>query len=181
MARALREGVELVDEELGDAREIDGLAFDSESAGIEARQVEQLGGELRQPFDLLAHAGEELLPGCLVHVLVVEELEVPAQREERRSQLVRRVRDELAARVLEARESLTHAVERTRELSKLVGAFVDDGLVEAAAGDAIGRPLEPADAPPEETCASVAEEKRDQKRDQRRDQKAPLDERHARK
>ncbi len=90
--------------------------------GIEPGEVEQLGGELRQAVDLLAHPAEELAPGLLVELLVDEQLEEAAEREERRPQLVRRVRDELAAGVLEPGEPLTHPVERARELAELVRA-----------------------------------------------------------
>ena len=88
---------------------------------------------------------------------------MPAEREERRAQLVRRVGDELAAGVVELREALAHAVERARQLAELVGAVVDDGLVEAAARDPVGRPLEPADPAREDAGAAVADE---QERDQ---------------
>ncbi len=83
----------------------------------------------------------------------------PAEREERGAELVRRVRDELPARVLEAGEALAHAVERARELAELVGARVHDRLVELPARDPLGRLLEAADAPREEARASVAEER----------------------
>ena len=67
---------------LGDPREVDRLALDAQAAGVEAGEVEQLAGELRQAVDLLAHANEELLLRGVVEVLVVEELEVtrPARR-----------------------------------------------------------------------------------------------------
>ena len=76
---------------------------------------------------------------------------------------MRRVRDELAARVLEAGEALPHAVEGAGELAELVGARVDDRLVELPARDPLGRLLEPTDAPGEEPRASVAEEERGQR------------------
>ena len=79
----------------------------------------------------------------------------PAEREERRPQLVGRVGDELAPRVLELREAQAHAFEGARELAELVGAVVDDRLVELAVRDAFGRPLEPTDPPREEPCARV--------------------------
>ena len=153
VARALRDGFELLDEELGDPRQVDGLALDAEAAGVEPGEVEQLSGELRQPLDLLAHAAEELLLRGVVQVLVDEELEVTAEREERRAELVGGVGDELAARMLEAGEALPHAVEGARELAELVGARVDDRLVEPAARDPLGGLLEPADAPREQPRA----------------------------
>ena len=160
--------VELLEEELGDLGEVDRLALDAQAAGVEAGEVEQLAGELRQPLDLLAHAPEELPPGRLVEVLLDEELEVAAEREERRAELVRGVRDELAARVLEPREALAHAVEGAGELAELVRARVDDRLVELPVRDPLGRLLESADASREEPRAAVAEQER-----QRRARTAP--------
>ena len=77
-----------------------------------------------------------------------------AEREERRPQLVGGVGDELAPGVLEAGEALAHAVERARELAELVGARVDDRLVELAVRDALGRLLEATDPAREEPCAA---------------------------
>ena len=84
-----------------DLAEVDGLVLDVHPARVEPGEIEQVGGELRQPVDLLAHRLEELLPRRLVDVLVRHQLEEAAEREERRAQLVRRVRDELAARAVE--------------------------------------------------------------------------------
>ena len=71
-------------------------------------------------------------PRLVVQVLVREELEKPAEREERRAQLVRRVRDELLARVVELRELDPHPIERPRELTDLVVAAIDDRRAEVA-------------------------------------------------
>ncbi len=58
-------------------------------------------------------------------VVELEELEIGARRGERRSQLVRRVGDELALRAHRAREGLEHGVEGARQATELVGsAFV---------------------------------------------------------
>ena len=59
------------------------------------REVEQVGRELRQPVDLLAHRPHELAPRLGIGVLVLEQLDEAAQREDRRAQLVRGVGDEL--------------------------------------------------------------------------------------
>ena len=158
VSRPLGVRVELLEQELGDLGEVDRIAVDPQAAGVEAGEVEQLAGELRQPIDLLAHAPEELAPGRVVQVLLDEELEVTAEREERRPQLVRRVGDELAPGVLEARETLAHALEGASELTELVRARVDDRLVELPVRDALGRPLETTDPPREEPCARVAEQ-----------------------
>ena len=66
----------------------DGLAVEVYVPGVQAREVEQLGCELLQPLYLLAHRGEELASRLLVQLLVVEQLEKAAEREDRRPQLV---------------------------------------------------------------------------------------------
>ena len=90
--------------------------LDPHPAGVEPREVEQVGGELRQPRHLLAHRLEELLARLLVQVLVGHQLQEPAQREQRRAQLVRRVGDELASGALEVLEP-AGACGRTRAAS----------------------------------------------------------------
>ena len=176
VSRPLGVRVELLEQELGHLGEVDRIAVDPQAAGIEAGEVEQLAGELRQPVDLLAHAPEELAPGRVVELLLDEELEVAAQREQRRPQLVRRVGDELAAGVLEAGEALAHAFEGAGELAELVGARVDDRLVELAVRDAFGRPLETTDPPREEPCSRIAQEQCGRKREESGDEQAMLDE-----
>ena len=68
-----------------------------------------------------------------------------------------------------------HAVEDPRQLAELVQAVIDDGLVEAAGRDPLGRPLEPLDPARERPCSAVADAERDQEPDEARDQQAPLD------
>jgi hypothetical protein len=80
---------------------VDRAPLDVHPARIQARQVEEILGQALEPVDLLAHRLEELASGRLVQLLVGHELEEAAQREERRSQLVRSVADELAPRTLE--------------------------------------------------------------------------------
>jgi hypothetical protein len=79
---------ELVHERARHRGQLEGLALDSQAPRIEPRQVEQIGGELLEPLHLLAHRVEELVARLLVEVLVPEELEEPAEREERRPELV---------------------------------------------------------------------------------------------
>ena len=50
--------------------------------GLEARQVEQAGRELAQASHLLAQLPYELAPGVLVEVLVLDQLEEAAERDE---------------------------------------------------------------------------------------------------
>ncbi len=78
--------------------------LDRQPPGVEPREVEQVGRELPEPVDLQAHLREELVPGGVVQIGIVEQLQRPAQREERRSQLVRGVGDELSPRPVEPRE-----------------------------------------------------------------------------
>src|SRR6185369_500285 len=83
----------------------------------------------------------------------------------RRSQLVRGVRDELAARVIETREPGPHALERPRELAELVAATIRNLLVEVAARDSIRGPLEPANASSEKPRSAVADRQRYEQRE----------------
>ncbi len=85
--------------------QVDGLLRHGEPAGVDPREVEQIGRELRQPRHLLAHLRDELVAGGRVDRRVVQQLEEAAEREERRAELVRGIRDELATSAVEARES----------------------------------------------------------------------------
>ena len=179
VAGALRDGVELLDEELGDPRQVDRLALDPQTAGVEAGEVEELAGELRQPLDLLAHATEELLLGRLVESSSSRSSRWPPSEKSG-------VRSSCEAFAMNSRgrargrRGAAHAVERARELAELVGARVHDRLVEASARDPLGRLLEPADAPREEPRAPVAERERGASAISGRDQRAALDEGDAR-
>src|SRR5207248_8705357 len=118
----------------------------------------------------------ELAPGLLVHLLLGQELQRATEREQRRAQLVGGVRDELAPGVLELREAPAHPVEGKRELTELVVVPVGDGLVEAAAGDPVGSPLQAADTPGEQARAAVADQERRNQRDPAGQENAPPDE-----
>ena len=132
---------------------------EAQPAGVEAGEIEEVRREPGQAVDLLAHAHQELEPGRLVELGVVEQLEEAAEREERRAQLVRRVRDELAAGAVERRETQPHPLEGPGQLSELVAPVVDDGHVEVAHRNPLGRQLEPPDPPGEEPGPAEAEEK----------------------
>ena len=106
-----------------------------ERAGLQPREVEQLGRELAHARDLAAQLGEELGARLLVELLVLQQLEEAAEREDRRAQLVRRGRDELLARRVEPRELALHVVERGRELAELVVRVGLDRVGEVAARD----------------------------------------------
>ena len=130
-------------------------------AGVHAGEVEQVRREVREAVDLAPGRGEELAPRALVEILVGEQLEEAGQGEERRSQLVRGIGDELLAGPVELRQLDAHAVERARELADLVVAGVDDGLVERALGDPLGRLLEAPEPPRVERGDDEAERDRE--------------------
>ena len=95
----------------GQHAELELVVGDRDAPGVEARDVEQIRGQLRQPLHLLAHRVQELaalLPG---QPALREQLEVAAERRQRRPQLVRGVGDERGARALERLESHAHLLE----------------------------------------------------------------------
>ena len=141
--RGVREGGEVLGNDARDLGQPDLLALDPDPAGVHPREVEQVGGELRQAVDLAPRRGEELPAGLLVELLVREQLEEAGEREQRRAQLVRGIRDELLARAVELGELDPHPVERGGELADLVGAAVDHRLVERTLRDPVGGPLQP--------------------------------------
>ena len=175
MIAPLGTSLELLDEELRDVREIDGITVDTEAPCVEPGEVEQLAGELGQAVDLLPHPAQELALGRIVEILVQEQLQMAAEREERGSQLMGGVGDELAACMLEPGQAQAHAVERAGQLAELVGARILDRLVELAVRDPLGRPFEVADAAGEEARAAEAEQESGDERDQRGDQNPVLD------
>src|SRR5581483_560164 len=91
MVRRPRHRREVAGDDAGDLADRERLALDAQLARVEPGQVEQLRGELREARHLVAHAREELESRLLVHLLVGEQLDEAAQREERGTQLVRRV------------------------------------------------------------------------------------------
>ena len=113
---------------------------------------------LRQPLDLRAHVVEELAARLLVELLVLEQLEEAAEREERRAQLVRGLRDELLARVVEPRELALHVVEGGAELAELVVGVGLDAVGEVAGRDLARGALEPLDAQRQRARHEVAAE-----------------------
>ena len=98
-----------------------------------------------------------------------------AEREERGSQLVRGVGDELSACMLEPGEAQAHAVERAGQLAELVRARILDRLVELAVRDPLRRPFEVADAAGEDARPAETEQQRGDEGDHRGDQNPVLD------
>ena len=113
---------------------------------------------------------------ALVEILVVEELEEARDREQRRSQLVRRVRDELLPRAVELGELEAHPVERRGQLADLVEVVVDHGLVERSLGDPVGGPLQTAEPACMHLRDREPEHDGDQQRRERGEEQPPLDE-----
>ena len=114
---------------------VDRLVLHRHGVGVQPRQVEQVGGELGEAVHLLPHLLQERGPRLVVEILVVQQLHEPAQREQRRAQLVRGVGDELLAHAVGAVEAGLHQVERAPQLAQLVGRLVADGTVELAERD----------------------------------------------
>ena len=115
-------------------------------AGVELGEVEQVGGELGQAVDLLAHRAHELGPLLGARVLLFEQLDEAAEAEDRRAQLVRGVGDELLAGAVELGEAALHLVEGAGELAELAGGGDRDRRLEVAVGDFASGVLEAADA-----------------------------------
>ena len=128
--------------------QVDPLGVDLERVGVELREVEQVGGQLREPVDLLAHRAHELGPRRGVGLVLVEQLDEPAEREDRRAQLVRGVGDELLAGAVEPREPPLHLVEGAGELADLV-VGLDPG------SGARSRPRRPSPPPPRAGAAAA--------------------------
>ena len=150
MVRGAGDGAELLRQRVSEIDEVEPLALDGQTAGIETGEVEQLRGELGQAVDLLAHGGHELGLGLWIQLLVGHQLEEAAEGEKRCAQLVRRVGDELPPRVLELGQALPHPLEGGGQLGKLVPPGIDHGLAEVTARDPIGCALEPPDPAGEE-------------------------------
>ena len=102
-------------EHLRDERsELHPLALERHVAGLEPGEIEELVHEASQTLGLHEHDLQRLPVGLFDAVEQV--LQMRAQRRDRRLQLVRDVRDELAPKQLEALELLAHPVEGLGEL-----------------------------------------------------------------
>ena len=109
---------------------------------LEAREVEQLGGELAEPVDLLAHLADELPPRLLVERLVLDQLEKAAEREDRRAQLVRGGRDEAPPRAPRGPRAGSACGRARAEATELVARGVAEVRLEVALRDALRGALE---------------------------------------
>ena len=117
---------------LGDPGELHVLVRDGDAARIQAREVEQVGRELRKAVTCSRIVARKPSRARRVGIVLRGELEEPAERRKRRAQLVRGVRDELLPGVLEPAERTPHRVERACQVGDLVAALVDDRVVEGA-------------------------------------------------
>ena len=125
--------------------------------GVELGEVEQVGGQLRQALDLLAHRVHELGPLLRARVLVLEQLDEAAEAEDRGAQLVRGVGDELFASAVELGQAALHFVEGAGELAELPRGVDRDAAAEVAVGDLARGFLDPGDPPADELGAVVAD------------------------
>ena len=158
----------------GKGAEVDGVGFDDDRSGVELGEVEQVGGQLGQPLDLLAHRVDELGPLLRARVLVLEQLDEAAEAEDRRAQLVRGVGDELFAGAVELGEAALHFVECPGELSELARGIDRDAAAEVAIGDLASRHLEPGYPPPHHQGAVVADDEGDEDGEETADHDAAL-------
>ena len=144
--RARGRGRELAGDLARELADVGRLGPQLQRPRLQPGEVEQLRGELAHASDLPAQLREELRARLVVELLVLEQLEEAAEREDRRAQLVRGRGDELLARRVEPRELALHVVERAREPSELVVGVGVDRVGEVARGDLARRLLEPLDA-----------------------------------
>ena len=131
-----------------------GSAVQLHRAGVEAGQVEQVHRQLLQARHLLAHRLEELAPGVLVELLVLEQLHEAGEREDRRAQLVRGRGDELLARHVHLAQLRLHLVEGAGELAELVLGVDRQRLDEAALRPPRRRPPRGASSRRASACAT---------------------------
>ena len=115
-----------------------------ERAGLQPREVQQLGGEVAHAVDLAADLLEELAR----RVSSSRSSSASSSRNPPSEKIGVRSSceadgDELLARPVQARELGLHVVERGRELAELVVGVGADRLREVAGGHLARRPLEP--------------------------------------
>ena len=139
-------------------------------ARVELGEVEQVGRQLGQALDLLAHRAHELVPLLRARVLFFEQLDEAAEAEDRRAQLVRGVGDELLAGAVELGEPALHLVEGAGQLAELAAGVDRDADGEVAVGDGARGVLDPAHPPGDELGRVEAQREGDQAGDQAADE-----------
>ena len=120
---------------------------------------------------------DELVARLGVELLVLEQLDEAAEREDRRAQLVRGVGDELLAGAVEPRQPALHLVERQRELAELVRRSRPGSASRSCRPRPPPRPARGASAAARARSPRVAGEQRERQRDRARDQDLALDQR----
>ena len=120
--RPVTPNLELVHDELQHPADVDELVRRLAHGGLEPGELDQVAQDPSHPVGLAPHLPHRRPPRLRHLVVVAESIEVAADHGERRAQLVRRVRDEVAARTLEL--NLTRDVAHDREA--LVLAVRDD-------------------------------------------------------
>ena len=112
--------------------DLDRLAVQRRPAGVDAREVEQVGDQVRHPFALVERGAQR--GGVGRGDAVGEVLQHGAQGGQRRPELVADVGDQLAALAVDPGELLGHRVERPRQLADLVARGGRDAHVVVAGG-----------------------------------------------
>ena len=175
-ARRFGDRSEVFGDDPGDLPQAHLLVLDPDPAHVHPREVEQVGGQLRQTVDLGSRRRQKLAAGSVVQVLVGEELEEAREREERCAELVGRIGDEFLARQVELCELDPHSIERACELANLVVPVVDDRLAERSLGNAIRGLLEAPETPSMDRSDREPERDGDQEGGERREQEPSFDE-----
>ena len=175
-------GGEFREHRAGELDQLDRLGAQLD-AGVEAAEIEQLGGELAEPVglperppQLVARLGQV---GVLVRELLGRAVQHQPQRGQRRAQLVRGGAHERPARLLLRRQAPLHRPERAGEVADLVAVAVVDRR--RAVGSALGHPQRGAaqrrQPPHEPGGESDAGDERDRQRDERGGHERPADHR----
>jgi hypothetical protein len=151
--------------------ELDGLLA-QRHRGVEAAEVEQLAGQRREPAQLAPCARDLALRIGLIEravaQVVLQQLDRPLQRGQRRAQLVRGGRHERAPRGLLAAQLALHARQRPRQVADLVEPVVArGGGVGPLLGDADGGGAQAGEAPADGGGEEDAEQGSDREPDRR--------------
>ena len=177
-AVALGRRAELLRDPPGELTQVDAVGVELEHVGVQLREVEEVGGELREALDLLAHRSHELVARRRVRLLVLEQLDEAAEREDRGAQLVRGVGDELLAGLSSrARRFCISLKVRASWPTSSVESIRDRGR-EVALGDLLGGRLQPAQPPRVRPSGEPARRQRRRQGDRAGDQDLAPDQRH---
>ena len=171
---------ELAGHAAGEIGEVDAARGHHDAARVELGEVEQIGRQLRQAVDLLAHRADELFALLGGRFVVLEQLDEAAEAEDRRPQLVRGVGDELLAGVVELGQAALHFVEGAGQLPELAGGVDRDPGPEVAFGDLVRGVLDVPDPLGGQRREVDPDPEREDERDQRPGRDLALDARRRR-